>query len=71
MKAQPPHHSSPTASRSEPSPSPVERFRRADDPEWHWLEDRDDAQVQAYLEEANEESKIWMRTLESLDERLY
>jgi oligopeptidase B len=71
MKAQPPHHSSPTASRSEPSPSPVERFRRADDPEWHWLEDRDDAQVQAFLEAANEESQLWMRPLESLVERLY
>ncbi|MCE8020126.1 S9 family peptidase [Halomonas sp. MCCC 1A11036] len=71
MKAQPPHHSSPTASHSEPSPSPVERFRRADDPEWHWLEDRDDAQVQAFLEAANDESQLWMRPLESLVERLY
>ncbi|NIC07589.1 S9 family peptidase [Billgrantia bachuensis] len=71
MKAQPPHHSSTIATNSEPSPSPVERFRRTDDPEWHWLEERDDARVQAFLEAANEESQAWMAPLESLVERLY
>ncbi|QOR38360.1 S9 family peptidase [Billgrantia diversa] len=71
MKAQPPHHSSITATNSEPPPSPVERFRRAEDPEWHWLEERDDARVQAFLEAANEESQAWMAPLESLVERLY
>ncbi|MGR4068895.1 S9 family peptidase [Billgrantia sp. C5P2] len=72
MKAQPPHRPNPTATnRTEPLPSPVERFRRIEDPEWHWLEERDDARVQAFLEAANEDSQAWMAPLEDLIERLY
>ena len=71
MKAQPPQRSFPAPLSDDHTRSPVERFRRADDPEWHWLEERDDPQVQAFLEAANAESSRWMAPLESLVERLY
>jgi oligopeptidase B len=51
--------------------SPVEGFRRTDDPAWHWLEERDDPEVRAFLEAANAESKAWMAPLDDLVERLY
>ncbi|PXX97403.1 S9 family peptidase [Halomonas sp. LBP4] len=66
MKAQPP--------RDNPQPAddtPVARFRRADDPEWHWLENRDDPEVTAFLEAANRESADWFVPLDDLVERLY
>ncbi|QTF91525.1 prolyl oligopeptidase family serine peptidase [Halomonas sp. BM-2019] len=65
MKAQPPH------SPDRPSASPVARFRRPQDPEWHWLEDRADAEVKAFLEAANGEFAAWFAPLEGLVERLY
>lgn len=63
MKAQPPQHSSANA--------PVTRFHRPNDPAWHWLENRDDPDVTAFLEAANRESTAWFAPLESLVERLY
>jgi oligopeptidase B len=68
MKAQPP---SDPASSMPPTASPVARFRRTDDPEWHWLENRDDPQVRAFLDAANAESRAWFTPLDSLVERLY
>jgi oligopeptidase B len=65
MKAQPPH-----LPERQP-PSPVARFRRPEDPEWHWLEDRSDAEVKAFLEAANAEFAEWFAPLEDLVERLY
>ncbi|MDR5868047.1 S9 family peptidase [Halomonas koreensis] len=66
MKAQPPQ-----APRRTLPPSPVTRFRRAEDPGWHWLEDRDDPQVTAFLEAANAEAEAWFAPLDDLTERLY
>lgn len=63
MKAQPPI-------ASPPAPS-APRFRRDDDPHWHWLENRDDAAVQAFLDAANAESDHWFAPLEPLVEALY
>lgn len=63
MKAQP--------TRQLDAHTPVARFRRADDPEWHWLENRDDPDVTAFLEAANRESAAWFAPLEGLVERLY
>ena len=63
MKAQPPivppHH------------APVPRFRRSDDPHWHWLEQRNDNNVKAFLETANLESDHWFTPLEPLIETIY
>ncbi|PMR72271.1 S9 family peptidase [Billgrantia endophytica] len=70
MKAQLPRHALDSSSSNQ-SRSPVARFRRADDPEWHWLEDREDPDVSAFLEAANRESRDWMAPLDSLAERLY
>ncbi|ERS88787.1 S9 family peptidase [Halomonas sp. PBN3] len=64
MKAQPPH-------RPDAPATPVARFRRPEDPEWHWLEDRDDPAVSAFLEAANAESDAWFAPLADLTERLY
>ncbi len=65
MKAQPPR------TPEQPDAPPVNRFRRADDPEWHWLENRDDPEVTAFLEAANAEFDQWFTPLEGLVERLY
>lgn len=65
MKAQPPRSPEPAA------PSPAVRFRRADDPEWHWLEHRDDPEVAAFMKAANAECDRWFTPLEGLVERLY
>ncbi len=59
MKAQPPIISS-------NSESPVARFARADDPDWHWLEDRDDPEVKRFLDAANAQSEQALKTLEPL-----
>ncbi|WP_373183119.1 S9 family peptidase [Halomonas campaniensis] len=66
MKAQPPRSSVPSA-----TDSPTPRFRRPDDPEWHWLENRDDSEVGAFLEEANAACARWFAPLDDLVERLY
>ncbi|WP_110668536.1 S9 family peptidase [Salinicola halophilus] len=50
---------------------PVVRFRRHDDPDWHWLESRDDPQVRAFLEAANGESDRFFSPLLALEESLY
>ncbi|EPC03260.1 peptidase S9 [Litchfieldella anticariensis FP35 = DSM 16096] len=67
MKAQPP---SDNASLTRDI-SPVETYRRANDPEWHWLEQRDDPQVNAFLDSANEEFGRWFTPLEPLVDTLY
>ncbi|MGM0985569.1 MAG: S9 family peptidase [Pseudomonadota bacterium] len=67
MKAQPPRNSAPEM----PADDPVTRFRHADDPAWHWLENRDDPSVTAFLEAANEESRCWLSPFDDLVERLY
>jgi oligopeptidase B len=56
---------------STPQDSPVSRFRRPDEPEWHWLENRDDPEVSRFLEAANQESDAWLAPFEGLAERLY
>ncbi|MDN3520501.1 S9 family peptidase [Halomonas ramblicola] len=66
MKAQPPHHPVPADTAA-----PVVRFRRPADPAWHWLENRDDPEVTAFLEAANAESDAWFAPFEALVERLY
>lgn len=67
MKAQPPRDKAPTL----PADDPAVRFRHADDPAWHWLENRDTPEVSAFLEAANEESDRWFAPLDDLVERLY
>ena len=70
MKAQPPHRSS-HSTNSVHTTSPVEQFQRANDPQWHWLEERDEPQVRAFLEAANALSEAWMAPLGELVEQLY
>ncbi|MBB3229433.1 S9 family peptidase [Halomonas stenophila] len=69
MKAQPPSDRDrvPTPLIS----SPIPHFRRRDDPEWHWLENRDDPRVPAFLEAANDQARHWFAPLDDLTERLY
>ncbi|WP_416137344.1 S9 family peptidase [Halomonas sp. HK25] len=66
MKAQPPHRPDRQA-----SVSPAVRFRRAEDPEWHWLENREEPEVTTFLEAANAEFSAWFAPLDDLVERLY
>lgn len=63
MKAQPPI--------AAPLGSPIPRFRRNNDPDWHWLENRDDEAVTAFLDAANAECDHWFTPLEPLTEALY
>lgn len=67
MKAQP--------SRDNPlsgaSGTPVADFRLAHDPHWHWLENRDDPRVGAFLDAANREAESWFAPLDTLVEALY
>lgn len=51
--------------------SPVARFQRKEDPDWHWLENRDDPEVVAFLEQANQEFSQWSAPLAPLVEALY
>ncbi|MFG6668071.1 S9 family peptidase [Halomonas sp. HNIBRBA4712] len=51
--------------------SPVARHYLADDPHWHWLEQRDAHAVEAFLEDANEEHARWFAPLAPLAESLY
>ena len=50
---------------------PVAHFRRSDDPDWHWLESRDDPQVKAFLRAANRESDAFFAPLKPLEDALY
>ncbi|HET8790582.1 MAG TPA: prolyl oligopeptidase family serine peptidase, partial [Modicisalibacter sp.] len=63
MKAQPPI--------AAPFGSPIPRFRRDDDPDWHWLENRDDEVVTSFLDAANSECDRWFAPLEPLVDALY
>ena len=51
--------------------SPVQRHYRADDPEWHWLEERDTPEVTTFLTAANAESDRWFAPLAPLSDALY
>ncbi|GHB29383.1 S9 family peptidase [Salinicola rhizosphaerae] len=51
--------------------SPALHFRREDDPDWHWLESRDDPQVKAFLRAANRESDRFFAPLQALEQALY
>lgn len=66
MKAQPPNVYDNSAASL-----PARQFLRLGDPEWHWLESRDDDQVIAFLDAANRASDSWFTSLEELAERLY
>ncbi|MCP1318782.1 S9 family peptidase [Halomonas sp. 707B3] len=61
MKAQPGMHEG----------SPVARYYRADDPEWHWLEDRESADVSDFLTAANQQHADWFAPLSPLADTLY
>lgn len=61
MKAQPSKHLG----------LPAERYYRANDPQWHWLEERDDPEVTAFLEAANQQQAEWFAPLSELEETLY
>ncbi|WP_110643617.1 prolyl oligopeptidase family serine peptidase [Salinicola sp. CPA57] len=50
---------------------PAIHFRRDDDPDWHWLESRDDPQVKAFLRAANRESDAFFAPLTALENALY
>ncbi|MGE6607277.1 S9 family peptidase [Halomonas sp. NPDC076908] len=50
---------------------PAARYYRANDPKWHWLEERDDPEVTAFLEAANQQQAEWFAPLEKLEETLY
>lgn len=67
MKAQPPERN---VSTMKPL-SLVTSFRRHDDPEWHWLEQRDNPRVKEFLEAANAQFDDWFAPLEPLVETLY
>ena len=57
--------------KAQPSASHIDRFRRPDDPDWHWLENRDDSSVSDFLEATNAESSAWFAPLEPIVEALY
>ncbi|WP_249977213.1 S9 family peptidase [Vreelandella olivaria] len=61
MKAQPGMHEG----------SPVERYYRANDPEWHWLESREAPEVKEFLAEANQQHSHWFAPLAPLADTLY
>lgn len=61
MKAQPGTHLS----------LPAARYYRANDPQWHWLEERDDPEVSAFLAAANQQQADWFAPLAPLEEALY
>ncbi len=51
--------------------SPVARYYRADDPEWHWLENRESADVSDFLTAANQQHADWFAPLSPLADTLY
>lgn len=57
--------------KEHPSAAPVARYARACDPHWHWLENRDDPEVSAFLETVNEACDRWFSPLAPLAEALY
>jgi len=50
---------------------PVTDYYRADDPQWHWLEQRDDPAVSNFLTAANKQHAAWFKPLAPLAETLY
>ncbi|WP_447555903.1 S9 family peptidase [Vreelandella sp. EE22] len=54
-----------------PKDSPAARYYRADDPDWHWLEQRDAPEVSAFLTSTNEEHARWFSPLAPFAESLY
>jgi oligopeptidase B len=50
---------------------PAARYYRANDPQWHWLEERDDADVSDFLAAANQQQADWFAPLAPLEEALY
>lgn len=50
---------------------PAARYYRANDPQWHWLEERDDADTSDFLEAANQQQADWFAPLAPLEEALY
>lgn len=61
MKAQPGMHEG----------SPVAHYYRADDPEWHWLEDRESTDVSDFITAANQQHADWFAPLSPLADTLY
>ncbi|MFC0269691.1 S9 family peptidase [Kushneria aurantia] len=57
--------------KAHPSAPSVARYRRPDDPLWHWLEERDSVQVKDFLNAANLDCQHWFKPLSSLSEALY
>ncbi|WP_346797654.1 prolyl oligopeptidase family serine peptidase [Halomonas sp. Bachu 37] len=51
--------------------SPVARHARADDPQWHWLEERDNPEVSAFLQAANAQSDTWFAPYTTEIQALY
>ncbi|MCX2524602.1 S9 family peptidase [Larsenimonas rhizosphaerae] len=51
--------------------SPAQLFYRSDDPDWHWLEQRDHPDVEAFLVATNAESDAWFEPLEATVDHLY
>lgn len=50
---------------------PAARYYRANDPHWHWLEEREDQEVSSFLEAANQQHAEWFAPLAPLEETLY
>lgn len=72
MKAQPPNTDDNVATFDHTATLlPAMHFQRNDDPDWHWLEMREEQQVTAFLEAANRASDSWFQPLEPLAECLY
>ena len=57
--------------KEHPSPAPVARFKKVEDPHWHWLENRDAPEVAEFLEAVNLECDQWFEPLESLTQTLF
>ncbi|MEH6643301.1 MULTISPECIES: prolyl oligopeptidase family serine peptidase [Halomonadaceae] len=50
---------------------PAARYYRANDPQWHWLEERENTEVSDFLEAANQQQADWFIPLAPLEEALY
>lgn len=61
MKAQPALHDG----------HPVTTYYRPDDPQWHWLEQRNDKDVSTFLAAANQQHDAWFKPLAPLADALY
>ncbi|MCC5902322.1 MAG: S9 family peptidase [Halomonas sp.] len=51
--------------------SPAERYYRANDPKWHWLETREAPEVSEFLNAANQQHSQWFEPLAPLADTLY